>query len=166
MARGGKRQGSGQKKIPVELQKAKGTYRSHRDNSEIDSIKALLFVNEQLPLPPEELNENEKRYWMGAMVEFGRVHGWVAHSDLFMLKRWCVNAALLDRLDLKCNDADEIIYNAAGNEVVNPVFKLRESTEKTFRSLCSEFGLSPSSRTNIKLAQQEKEEEQEDEFQI
>ena len=163
---GGKRVGSGPKPQPKAVAKAKGLYRpSRHDNVITDSMK-LTFVEDEFPLPPEDLNEVECKYWTAAIGEAAKVSGWIGHVDLFMFKRWCVNCALLDELDEECRSAPKIEINAAGNRVQNPVFKMRETTEKTFIKLCSEFGFSPSSRTSIKLEQKEKEESKEPSYLI
>lgn len=153
----------GPAKTPVALAKLK-EHRPSRINSELDDIDGLVFVNEDYPMPPEDLTKDESLYWQKAIGVFRKVNGWVAHSDLFMFKRWCKMAAFLDRLDLKCLDADETIFNVAGNEVINPIFKLRESTEKSFHRISQGFGLDPSSRSNIKLAQKDQQKEKEPDY--
>lgn len=157
----------GPQKQPMALMKDKGYYRPSRHDSELDKIEGLVFVNDDYPMPPDDLIESESLYWQRAIGSFIKVNGWVAHSDLFMFKRWCKMAAFLDRLDLKCSKEDEVIMNAAGNMVINPIYKLRESTEKNFHKVSQGFGLDPSSRSSIKLAQQEKKkEEKEADFEI
>jgi P27 family predicted phage terminase small subunit len=110
-------------------------------------------------MPPDAMREDEKLLWNMSLGEMQKIHGWVGHVDLFLFRRWCINAALLNRLDIECYESEMIIITEKGNETINPLFTMRDKTEKTFIKLCTEFGLSPSSRNNISLPVQNKKEE-------
>lgn len=155
----GKRGPAGQ---PTALVKAKGYYRPSKHGDEVQETGKLVFVNDQYPIAPEEFSESQAKYWNGAIGQFVTVKGWVAHSDLFMFKQWCILASELDELNRLCEIEERVIFNVAGNKVVNPIFKLRETTRKDFKTFCDSFGLSPSSRSSIKLEQSNDKKQEED----
>ena len=143
----------GIKQAPVEIQKIKGHYKPSRHDNDIDDSKSLTFVEDSFPVPPDNLTELESFYWHSVIGQASKVKGWISHIDLFLLKRWCISAAHLDSLDEQCKNSQGVIENNQGNLIINPIYKLRETTEKTFIKLCADFGFSPSARTAIKLGQ-------------
>jgi len=150
----------GTKPKPTAILKAQGTYRGDRHETDMTELNGLrLVATDDFPTPPDGMLEDEAYLWNISLGEMKKIHGWVGYIDLFLFRRWCVTAALLNRLDKECSSKPMIVQNTKGDDKINPVYTLRDKTEKTFVKLCTEFGLSPSSRNNISLPTNEKEEE-------
>lgn len=144
---------------PVALVKEKGYHRPSRHGNDIDDSNSLRFVEKpDLPMPPEDLNEQESVYWMQTLGEVVKLSGWVGYIDLPLFKIWCKQAALMDKIDKKCVTEEMIIEDRNGNDKINPIFTMREKAIATFSKLCGQFGFDPSSRTGIKLHQSKQEE--------
>lgn len=151
----------GTKPQPIAVIKDKGYYRPSRHKSEVDGSGALSFVEQKnLPMPPEHFDERLSEIWTKELFEIGRVYGWVGFVDLPMFEQWCIAYDECRKLAELCSKSDRVQYTEKGMSM-NPVFKELREAQKLLTKLSAEFGLTPSSRTSIKLEQKEKEESKE-----
>lgn len=156
----------GTKPQPIAVIKAKGHYRPSRHKSEIDSVGAMDFVGrENLPTPPEHFTPDQADIWTKELFEIGKTYGWVGFVDLPMFEQWCLTYDACKKLEDICSKEQRVEYTEKGR-VVNPIFKELREEKKLLKSLSAEFGLTPSSRTSIKLANKPEEKEKEPDFEL
>ena len=151
---------AGRRPTPIAVLKAKGTYRKDRHENEVGNIDSLEFVgNQNLPMPYDYLNDSVKEVWIRSITEIAKVAGWVANMDLLLFEQLCVSYIECRQLYEFCKGEKRKIDNGKGIEIMNPCFKELREAQKLLKSLCSEFGFTPSSRTGIQLGQTPIEEE-------
>jgi P27 family predicted phage terminase small subunit len=157
----------GQKPQPVAVLKAKGTYRADRHDNELDNSGAMEFVSRiNLPMPPEHFNKELQQIWTTELFYIGKTYGWVGFVDLPMFEQWCICYLECKNLFDLCKGQDRMQTNYKGLNIVNPIFKEHREAQKMFTKVSAEFGLTPSSRTGIRLAQSQDEVKKEVEFKI
>lgn len=156
----------GTKPQPVAVVKAKGHYRPSRHKSEVDGAGALNFVEHgNLPMPPDHFDKRLQEIWTKELFEIGRVYGWVGFVDLPMFEQWCIAYDECRKLKELCSKSDRIEYTEKG-AIMNPVFKELREAQKLLTKLSAEFGLTPSSRRSVMLANKPQEEEKKKEYKI
>lgn len=147
--------------------KARGYYRPSRHGKDIADRKALAFVHNELPTPPEHLDEIAQDIWMSTLGQAMRLYGYISYIDLKLFEQYCEVYSELKFLNEVCKNTDMFVYNDKGVPSTHPIFKERKDKRNTFLRLTNEFGFSPSSRTKITLQDPPEEEEQgEDEFEL
>lgn len=156
----------GRKPQPVAVVKAKGHYRPSRHDSDIDDSSALKFVSQNnLPTPPKRFTKEQAEIWTKELYEIGRVYGWVGFVDLPMFEQWCLTYDACNKLEDICSKESRVEYTEKGR-VVNPIFKELREEKKLLKSLSSEFGITPSSRRSVMLANKPEKEKKEDSFEL
>lgn len=152
----------GTKETPTAVLKLKGTYRKDRHgNSDVENAGAMEFISRNnLPMPPDYFDKELQKIWTSQLFHIGKTYGWVGFVDLPMFEQWCLTYRECQLLKDICYSSERQIETDKGL-VMNPVFKELREAQKLFAKISAEFGLTPSSRKSITLAQQEKEEDQE-----
>lgn len=155
----------GTKPQPVAVVKAKGHYRPSRHGSDVDETGSLKFVGQDnLPTPPEHFTEGQAEIWTKELYEIGRVYGWVGFVDLPMFEQWCLTYDECRKLADLCSKSDRIQETEKG-VIMNPVFKDLREAQKLLTKLSAEFGLTPSSRRSVMLANKP-DDKKEDSFEL
>lgn len=156
----------GQKQQPIAIVQQKGYYRPSRHKSEVDDTGALNFVgHENLPTPPDHFTKEQAEIWTKELYEIGRVYGWVGFVDLPMFEQWCLTYDECRKLAELCSKSERIQETEKG-AIMNPVFKELRESQKLLTKLSAEFGLTPSSRRSVMLANKPEEKEKEPDFEL
>jgi P27 family predicted phage terminase small subunit len=137
----------GRKVVPIEIKKARGTYRKDRD-------KKAPTASRKRPLPPAWLNTRAKQiFWhmVGRLKDVGLASR--THTESLALL--CSRLEEIERLDRYLSDP-AITYtcdtfNAAGKPIVRlrPEVELRREAMRHAHALLAEFGLTPASRQKV-----------------
>lgn len=151
------------KRLPNEIKAAQGTLQPCRVKK--DLIKPTIELNTQ---SPEELNEWGANLYNQLTTEYNKI-GLISVLDVGSLFLLC------NEFGTYC-EADDII-KAKGLEVqteiidkdgdptgrykteTNPMLKVRNDALKNYKSLCTEFGLTPVSRATISAPQKKETDE-------
>lgn len=145
-------------KTPAALAKLKGTYQKCRHKDDVADSKALGFIYNTLPSPPEELSQTAKEYWIKQLSSAMKVDGYISYIDLGIFEQLCkVYAELISLENEITPKTPRIMKDKNGRPIVNPYYVLLQQTRDTFLKLSREFGFTPSSRTRIRLETQAKE---------
>jgi P27 family predicted phage terminase small subunit len=129
----------------------KGYYQPSRHSDEIADANALDFVHEQIPTPPEDLNEKAKNIWNGQLMQAQKMYGYISYIDLSLFKEYCYVYAEMEWL--KDNVKSRTYTDDKGTIRVDPLYTELNKLRKDFLRLSQEFGFSPSARTRIQLQQ-------------
>jgi P27 family predicted phage terminase small subunit len=157
----------GIKPQPKALAIAKELYRPSRHDNDIDNSMALEFVNrENLPMPPEHFDKELQEVWTNELFEIGKVYGWVGFVDLPMFEQWCICYMECRKLKELCDVSERMTITKNKGAIMNPIFKELREAQKLLTKISAEFGLTPSSRTGIKLEQINEPDKEEVEYKI
>jgi hypothetical protein len=149
----------GRPKKPTEIKKLQGTDRADRNLP--DEFKPSIEVNNQVP---DGLNEWGAKLWVDLFDEYSKFD-LISRVDVGSLMvlcnefgRYCEADDLLKAQGL---EVVEDILNRDGDivgqkKVINPLIKVVSDAFKNFKSMCTEFGLTPASRTKISAPPKEK----------
>jgi P27 family predicted phage terminase small subunit len=150
--------GQGRKSLPNELKEATGTLRKCRVKTNF--IKPTIELSNE---PPDELNEWGAQMYRSIMEEYSKI-GLVSKVDVGSLLILCNEFGTYceadDIIKAKGLEIEEDVYNAKGEltgskTVPNPMLKVRNDAMKNYKTLCVEFGLTPSSRASLNAPKQE-----------
>lgn len=139
---------------PTALVKLKGNYRPSRYKDDL-AEEGVVFLTD-IPEVPKFLEEEGKEFWLSILSEAINIVGYIAVQDIFMFEELCYNYQVMvnAKKDIKKFGNTEI--NKNGQRTKSIGYIIYNESLKNFQSLCREFGLSPSSRTGVKLSQQTK----------
>ena len=134
-------------KQPTALAKIKGTYQPCRYETGMD--EALDFIYQNIPAPPEHFTKEAKAHWINILTQGSRIQGYISKVDLNLF-------AILCKLHSEIIETEESIdytfkEDKSGVERINPRLKYLETLRRQYFELSKEFGLSPASRSKIKL---------------
>lgn len=104
-----------------------------------------------LKKPPEHLNERQKKVWDYAIKN--APNGLLKKLDQAMLTAWCVSQALHEEATVALNNGPTIIKTGNGTPIQSPWVGVLNRQTIIMRSLVSELGFSPASRTRISIDQ-------------
>lgn len=136
---------------PKAIAVQKGYYRPSKHSDEIADANSLDFVHEQIPTPPEDLNEQAKNIWNGQLMQAQKMYGYISYIDLSLFKEYCYVYAEMEWL--KDNVKSRTYTDDKGTIRVDPLYTELNKLRKDFLRLSQEFGFSPSARTRIQLQQ-------------
>lgn len=140
---------AGRKPKPTKLKVLQGTFRTDRANK-----------NEPMPDPciPEAPDHLSKE----ALIEWGRITnelkklGLITNIDMVALAMYCQCWGRVIRYEKIVAEKGELYKTASGHIQISPAMcVLNKSMEQSHKFL-TEFGLSPSSRTKVTAANQQK----------
>jgi len=145
---------AGRKVIPIEIKKAKGTHRPHRD-------RETYTPSSKKPSPPSWLNKRATaifRHMAGRLGDVGLASG--THTEALALLSCRMEE--VERFDKMLNEStgadgkpqNGYIYtttNSFGDPILkeNPAVGLREKAARHVHSLLAEFGLTPASSQKV-----------------
>lgn len=142
----------GRKQLPNEIKEAQGTLQRCRVKKDV--IQPTIELSSE---PPAELNEWGQGLYVQIMEEYTKI-GLVSRLDTGSLLVLCNEFGTYceadDIVKGKGLEVEEAVYNAKGElcgtkTIPNPMLKVRNDAFKNYKTLCTEFGLTPSSRATL-----------------
>jgi P27 family predicted phage terminase small subunit len=147
------------KRGPVPPPKAitikKGYYQPSRHDDPIADTNALDWVHNEVPSPPEDLNDVAKKMWTQQLMQSQKLYGYISFIDLTLFKEYCYVYSELEWL--KQNTKGRYYLDDKGAKKIDPLYMELNKLRKDFLRLSQEFGFSPSARTRIQLQQKPEE---------
>ena len=137
---------SGRKPLPTHLKLVKGTARPHRLNK--DEPKPTVAQ----PEPPALLDERAKAKFV-AMAEMLARHGVMTELDAGALARYAVVWCRWVDAEAEIKRRGPVVKTEGGNVIQNPFLAVANKCLLQMAQLESEFGLTPSSRSRIRMAE-------------
>ena len=137
---------SGRKPLPTHLKLVKGTARPHRLNK--DEPKPTVAQ----PEPPAHLDERAKAKFV-AMAEMLARHGVMTELDAGALARYAVVWCRWVDAEAEIKRRGPVVKTEGGNVIQNPFLAVANKCLLQMAQLESEFGLTPSSRSRIRMAE-------------
>ena len=137
---------AGRKPLPTHLKLVKGTARPHRLNK--DEPKPTVAQ----PEPPAHLDERAKAKFV-AMAEMLARHGVMTELDAGALARYAVVWCRWVDAEAEIKRRGPVVKTEGGNVIQNPFLAVANKCLLQMAQLESEFGLTPSSRSRIRMAE-------------
>lgn len=137
---------AGRKPLPTHLKLVKGTARPHRMN------KAEPKPTVAVPAPPEHLDEAAKAKFT-AMAELLARHGVMTELDSAALARYVVIWRRWLEAEAEVKRRGAVVKTANDNIIQNPFLAVANKCLAQMAQIESEFGLTPSSRSRIRMAE-------------
>jgi len=144
--RGGRRAGSGRKRVPSAVKKMRGTYRPSRAaKNEVQVTLGRPDMPDWIAREPEAKAEWER---VCPMLEQARV---LSDADKSMLADYCAAHALAVNATKRYMKEGLVPPARRGSKMVrvNPMIKVAQEARQQARALGAEFGLSPASRSRV-----------------
>lgn len=134
----------GRKRLPDHLKVLKNTDQPSRMNPDAPEYEA-----DEIQCPPH-FDETHKAVWMDLVPQLIRA-GAATNIDSYALEmlvnKWCDYKEAQDKLD----DLGQIIRSPNGYPQLSPYYSVAKSAFSDFGKLMTEFGMTPASRTKIKV---------------
>lgn len=137
---------AGRKPLPTHLKLVKGTARPHRLNK--DEPKPTVAM----PEPPSHLDERAKAKF-ASMAEMLARHGVMTELDAGALSRYVVVWCRWIDAEAEIKRRGPVVKTEGGNIIQNPFLAVANKCLLQMAQLESEFGLTPSSRSRIRMAE-------------
>ncbi len=139
------------KKKPTHLKILKGTYRPWRENPDEP------IFTPAIPEKPKFLSAEASEEWDRITKHF-LDQGILTHIDMAALAMYCQAYGRWQALEKKLPN-DKLCGLQNGSFIMNPVYKIARYAYQDLKWMLSEFGMTPSSRTQIKANKKTKKEE-------
>ncbi len=137
---------AGRKPLPTHLKLVKGTARPHRLNK--DEPKPTVAR----PEPPAHLDERAKAKFV-AMAEMLARHGVMTELDAGALARYAVIWCRWIDAEAEIKRRGPVVKTEGGNVIQNPFLAVANKCLLQMAQIENEFGLTPSSRSRIRMAE-------------
>ena len=137
---------AGRKPLPTHLKLVKGTARPHRLNK--DEPKPTVAQ----PEAPAHLDERAKAKFV-AMAEMLARHGVMTELDTGALARYAVVWCRWVDAEAEIKRRGPVVKTEGGNVIQNPFLAVANKCLLQMAQIESEFGLTPSSRSRIRMAE-------------
>jgi P27 family predicted phage terminase small subunit len=137
---------AGRKPLPTHLKLVKGTARPHRLNK--DEPKPTVAV----PEPPSHLDERARAKFAVTAEMLAR-HGVMTELDAGALSRYVVVWCRWVDAEAEIKRRGPVVKTEGGNIIQNPFLAVANKCLLQMAQLESEFGLTPSSRSRIRMAE-------------
>ena len=136
---------AGRKPLPTQLKLVKGTARPHRMNpAEPQPVVAV-------PPPPEHLDDAAAAKFT-ELAELLARHGVMTELDAGALARYAVIWRRWLEAEAEVKRRGPVVKTVGGNIIQNPFLAVANKCLAQMGQIESEFGLTPSSRTRIRMA--------------
>lgn len=137
---------AGRKPLPTQLKLVKGTARPHRMNpAEPKPVVAT-------PPPPDHLDEPAAAKFT-EMAELLARHGVMTELDVGALARYVVIWRRWLEAEAEVKRRGPVVKTVGGNIIQNPFLAVANKCLAQMGQIESEFGLTPSSRTRVRMAE-------------
>lgn len=100
------------------------------------------------PQPPDSLNELEAAKWTDTARKLAECRV-LTELDLDALEIYCRNWVAMHEAIADLNERGKLLRTATGAPMWNPSWSQYKHSEQVCRSIMSEFGMTPSSRTSV-----------------
>ena len=137
---------AGRKPLPTHLKLVKGTARPHRMNKA--EPKPVVAV----PTPPDHLDE-EAQAKFTVMAEMLARHGVMTELDTGALARYVVIWRRWIEAEQEVKRRGHVVKTSNDNIIQNPFLAVANKCLAQMHQIESEFGLTPSSRSRIRMAE-------------
>ena len=137
---------AGRKPLPTHLKLVKGTARPHRLN------KAEPKPTVAVPEPPGHLDERARAKFTDMAAMLAR-HGVMTELDAGALSRYAVVWWRWVDAEAEIKRRGPVVKTEGGNIIQNPFLAVANKCLLQMAQLESEFGLTPSSRSRIRMAE-------------
>lgn len=138
----------GTKTLPVELHKARRTYRPVRH-----SQKVKMQTVDSVPEPPETLNEDGRKIWIGFLSYASEVQGYIAKTELPLVEQMACAYQEWIEAERILKTEGRVVVGSHGGDIVSPWRQIAKMAHETYYKIMREFGATPTTRTGIKLIQ-------------
>ncbi|MEJ8570754.1 phage terminase small subunit P27 family [Microbaculum marinum] len=137
---------AGRKPLPTHLKLLKGTARPHRMNkAEPKPVVAT-------PEPPDHLDEAARATFAGVAALLAR-HGVMTELDAGALARYVVIRGRWLEAEAEVKRRGPVVKTSNDNIIQNPFLAVANRCLAQMAQIESEFGLTPSSRSRIRMAE-------------
>ena len=136
---------AGRKPLPTQLKLVKGTARPHRMNP------AEPQPSVAVPHPPEHLDAEAAAKFTDMATLLAR-HGVMTELDAGALARYVVIWRRWLEAEAEVKRRGPVVKTVGGNIIQNPFLAVANKCLAQLGQIESEFGLTPSSRTRIRMA--------------
>ena len=137
---------AGRKPLPTHLKLVKGTARPHRLNKDEPKPRATV------PEPPAHLDERARAKF-AAMAEMLARHGVMTELDAGALARYAVVWCRWIEAEAEVMRRGPVVKTEGGNIIQNPFLAVVNKCLAQMAQIEPEFGLTPSSRSRIRMAE-------------
>jgi P27 family predicted phage terminase small subunit len=135
----------GRKPKPIATHKLDGTYRKDRHGS-----TEVIALPTSTPEPPEHLDAESLAEWHRLVSELVRL-GTLHRIDRVLLATFCQLWSRLVAAEKGISEHGLIIKGTTGAAQISPFYSVAIRTAKELRSIAAELGLSPTSRTRLRV---------------
>jgi len=134
----------GRKPLPTHIKLVKGTTRVDRLNP--NELKPPLVI----PAPPTHLDDQEKAKFV-ALAEMLVCHGLLTELDVGAVARYAVVWRRWLKAEAEIKQSGHMIETTNGNLTINPHLLVSNRCMAQMSQIESEFGLTPSARSRIRM---------------
>lgn len=149
----------GRPRKPTELHVLNGNPSKKKDLGKNEPKPAPIV---ETPKPPTWLNKYAKKEWKRLAPGLTRI-GLLTEADIGSFVMLCQSYGRWEEYerDVEKNGSTYIYINKGGgeNEVERPQTKLAHKAYERYKALCTEFGVTPASRTRIEVRPEEQEQD-------
>jgi P27 family predicted phage terminase small subunit len=135
----------GRKPVPTALRVARGNPGKRPLNSDEPEIVA------SLPEPPTYLAGEALEYWHEIATKL-ETHGLLTRIDASALAEYCVVWVRWRKAEREIEKHGQVILSPSGYPVQSPYVSIANKALSHVRAYESEFGMTPSSRSRVKVA--------------
>lgn len=145
---------AGRKPVPTKLKVLRGNPGKRPLNASEPKARVL----KEVPQPPDFMDEVAKAEWWRMGQELVDM-GMLTSSDRAALIGYCISYARVAAIELELSTGREELVLVAdkGGEYINPMVNIQSMALKQMKAYLTEFGMTPSSRTRIKVPDAPKE---------
>ena len=140
---------SGGKAKPRAAKELAGTFRKDRHNLN----EPTLPVYEKAPGPPTHLTGDARKAWH-RVAEILTTMGVLTEADLQALEAYCVVVARWQDAEAQLKQYG-VMLTKGGSLFPSPYLRIAEDCLKQMRAWMNEFGITPSSRSRVKVEKKE-----------
>jgi P27 family predicted phage terminase small subunit len=150
---------------PEAIAKKKGTYRNDRYKKETTKLEGLEYLN-HVPEPPEHLNKVGIEFWNTNLEYLIQVNELIATIDLYSFGQLAYKWQSMSECTAKIKEFGILQTDNKGNVRESVYYKTYIRMNKTFLEISRHFGMTPSSRSNMKFEPKKTDLNPLDEFKI
>ena len=152
---------SGRKSQSRAAKELKGTYRADQHNENEPAPEVFT----EAPPCPSFLTGHARKAWERLAAELTAT-GMLANQDLHGLEAYCSSYGEWRLAKGQLRKYGMVHKGKDGAMVVSPYVKIAEDAKKQMRAWMNEFGITPSSRSRVKVEQKESSPSDEDWFNV
>ncbi len=136
---------SGRKALPKVTKELSGTFRKDQHNAN----EPVLPVYEKAPGPPTHITGEARKAWQ-RVAKVLTTMGVLTEADLHALEAYCVVYARWEDAEANLKQYG-VMLTKGGSLFPSPYLRIAEDCLKQMRAWMNEFGITPSSRSRVKV---------------